>query len=111
MPRRISAGRITSGSDYEFGLGGLPKDIDQAAHWYYRAAVQNHPIAQARLGDLYAEGRGVPHNDSAAREWYLRATVRNDFGGFLGLGRIYVAGRGVPKDEKTALRAPVSSRA
>lgn len=92
------------GSDYEFGLGGLPKDAAKAAEWYRRAAEQNHPIAQARLGELYAEGRGVPRNDTEAIKWYARAAALQDFGGQLGLGRMYAAGRGVPKDEKTALR-------
>ena len=91
-------------SDYELGLGGLPKDIGQAVQWYRRAAEQNHPIAQARLGDLYADGRGVPRNDLEALAWYRRAAAQNDYGGQLGLGRMYAAGRGVPKDEKEALR-------
>ncbi len=93
------------GSDYEFGLGGLPKDAAQAATWYRRAAEQNHPIAQSRLGDLYAEGRGVPRDDYEALRWYARAAIQNDSGGYLGLGRMYAAGRGVPKDEEKALKS------
>lgn len=33
----------------------IKKDIDKAMHWYRKAAVHNHPIAQNNLGAIYDE--------------------------------------------------------
>ncbi len=44
----------------------LEKDLEEAAKWYTQAAARKIPAAQARLGLMYAEGRGVPKDEVRA---------------------------------------------
>ncbi|RUP49930.1 hypothetical protein BC936DRAFT_140948 [Jimgerdemannia flammicorona] len=41
------------GEAYEKGVDGQDPDIEQALHWFQKAAKQNLPVAQYRLGLLY----------------------------------------------------------
>ena len=49
--------------------GSLPDSTSS----YYRAAVQGHADAQAKLAALYASGAGVQQSDTAAFQWFMRA--------------------------------------
>jgi len=51
---------------YEHGKG-LPVDMEQAYHWYRRAADHGMPAGQHSLGLMYAEGVIVPQDDMAAK--------------------------------------------
>ena len=46
---------------YRDGLG-TQADPVEAARWFYRAAVQDYPPAQAPLGDMFVNGFGVTAN-------------------------------------------------
>lgn len=58
---------------YEGGRIGLPKDLEQAAHWYREAAKQGDPFAEVSLGIFYDFGKGVPRDYVLAYIWYERA--------------------------------------
>lgn len=52
----------------------LPRDHEQAVNFYQKAADQDHPEAQAKLGELYWGGNcGLPKDVTKAAYWYRRA--------------------------------------
>lgn len=53
---------------------GTVKDVDQAIYWYEKAAAQNDPGAQSRLGDIYSE----QNLQSDALKWYKKAADLDD---------------------------------
>lgn len=53
---------------------GVEQDDTESARWYRLAARQGDGVAQARLGDMYANGEGGVQQDPAeADKWYRRA--------------------------------------
>ena len=59
------------------GGKAIPRDMEQAASWYRKAADQGDATAQGTLGVLYSMGQGVPHNDVEAYFWLdLAASVK-----------------------------------
>jgi len=57
-----------------FTTNSSTRDYRKAARWFSKAAVQGYAIAQANLGALYAEGRGVPLDYSEAFFWLKAAS-------------------------------------
>jgi TPR repeat protein len=53
-------------------------DIARALPWYQRAAARNEPRAEARLGELYDQGKGVPQDTQKALDWYERAAAQGN---------------------------------
>ncbi len=75
----------------QFGLAfsfaaGPTHDYDQALHWYFKAADQNHRLAQFNLGQMFAQGQGTERNDSTAVMWIRRAANGGDAGAQFDLG-------------------------
>jgi TPR repeat protein len=64
-----------------------------------KAAAQNHPRAQARLGDLLR----AADSEGEAVAMYRKSAEQGDPAGEFGLGRAYADGAGVQKDPKAAL--------
>lgn len=64
------------GKAYEEGI--LSPDLEEAARWYTLAAERKIPQAQARLGLLYAEGRGVNKDEEKARALLAPAAEAGD---------------------------------
>jgi len=60
------------GSMYETGRE-IPRDQEQAALWYRKAAEQGDVIAQCRLGMMYESGCGVPSSRKLAKFWYRKS--------------------------------------
>ncbi|SRR5579871_2160828 len=58
-------------------------------------AERGDPRAQATLGFMYANGRGVPQSYDVAVDWYLRAAEQGDATGQHLLGLMYDKGFGV----------------
>ena len=73
-------------AEAQFSLGvkfaglGPAQDYAQAAHWYLKAADQNHPLAQFNLGMMYAAGHGVPRDTAKSMEWMQKAADLGDAG-------------------------------
>jgi TPR repeat protein len=55
-----------------------------------------------KLGDLYADGRGVAKDERRAATLYEKACTGGNAVGCYNLGVFYADGRGVPKDAKRA---------
>ena len=58
--------------------------------------------AQARLGDMYTEGRGVGQSQTEAVKWYERAALQGDVALQLKLARMYANGTGVDRNPNLA---------
>jgi uncharacterized protein len=58
-------------------------------------AERGDPHAQAMLGFMYANGRGVPQSYDLAVDWYLRSAEQGDPDGQYLLGLMYDKGFGV----------------
>ncbi|MEZ5890639.1 MAG: tetratricopeptide repeat protein [Xanthobacteraceae bacterium] len=60
--------------------------------------------AEALMGLLYANGRGVPRDDHEAMKWFRSAADQGDPVAQLQIGIMYYDGRGVPQDYSEAAR-------
>lgn len=83
-------------------LGGADKAA--AAKWLERAALQGEPVAQYRMGALYAEGRGVPKDDAKAFHWYAAAAQAGNRKAMSNLAVAYAQGNGTAKNPEEAAR-------
>jgi uncharacterized protein len=81
------AGNATAqfGLAFSFAAGPV-HDYDQALHWYFKAADQNHRLAQFNLGQMFAHGQGTERNDATAMMWIRRAADGGDAGAQFDLG-------------------------
>ena len=69
-----------------------------AAAKVIRAAKRGDPRAQATLGWMYANGRGVPQSYVLAAKWYQRAADQGHGGAQFELGLLHNKGQGVKQD-------------
>jgi uncharacterized protein len=79
-------------------------ETEKAVHSLEYAAENGHPLAQWKLGRMYAEGEGVAHNDLKAFEYFRRIAdnhaddnpdareARFVANAFVALGQYYLAG-------------------
>ena len=58
---------------YQDGRCGVLIDDAEAARWYMRAADSGDADAQAELGAMYKEGRGVEKDDEKALDYFMTA--------------------------------------
>jgi serine/threonine protein kinase len=61
-----------------------------------------NPGAQLRLGDAYAEGRGVTRDHAVAEKWYEKAALQGDVDAQRKLGAMYAGGSGVARNNNMA---------
>jgi len=76
----------------------------KAAALWQPLAEKGDPIAQYRLGTLYAEGKGVEQNDATAFQWMQRAASQGDADAQYNVGASYIGGLGVAKSEAEAAK-------
>lgn len=65
---------------YDMGEGVNP-DQNEAIAWLTRSSEQNCAHAQAMLGLIYEQGKGVPKDREEARRLYKLAADQGDFHG------------------------------
>lgn len=95
----VAAGPLEDGYDaYQ------EKDYLKAIELWRPLAQAGDPAAQYRLGDLYAEGKGVAQNDAEAALWFERAAEQGEPMAQYNLGASYVEGTGVKKDVAAAAK-------
>ncbi|KAH3743327.1 chitin synthase regulatory factor chr2 [Pelomyxa schiedti] len=93
---------VTSlGLCYDFGVGGVEKDIHKAVTLYQRAADAGSARAMGNLGWCYEHGEGVRKDIHMAVTLYQRAADTGDAHAVYHLGRCYDSG-GVEKDTHKA---------
>jgi len=76
----------------------FPKDYEEAAKWFRKAAEQGLDAAQWSLGVLYENGEGVPKDYQEAAKWYRKALNKEMFTAQFSLGVMYMLGNGVPQN-------------
>jgi uncharacterized protein len=72
----LAEAQLALGHAYAKGLG-LPKDDEQALHWYALAADQGMAAAQCALAAQYVNGHGVEPDIDIAFKWYRQAALQN----------------------------------
>jgi TPR repeat protein len=77
---------------------GVAEDMAKAAEWFEKAAAQDHPDAQSKLGWMYAGGEYIPKEATKIVEWNQIAAAQGDARAQLALAAMYFQGVGVPKD-------------
>ena len=70
-------------SQYVLGLfyyngDGIPRDYEEAAKWFRRAADQGYDMPQFMLAKLYASGRGVPKNIVVSQMWLTLSAAQGN---------------------------------
>ena len=67
-------------------------------------AEKGDPVAQYRLGNLYADGKGVAKSDTAAMLWFLSSAKQGNADAQYNVGASYAEGLGVAKSEDEAAK-------
>lgn len=80
------------------------RDYATALRIWGALAEQGNPEAQAYLGIMYADGRGVTKDEAAAVQLFRKAAEQGHARGQNGLGVMYRDGRGVTKDDREAVQ-------
>jgi TPR repeat protein len=84
------ADAVAGHPEAQFGLGfslaAAQQNYAEAADWYFKAADQDHRLAQFNLGQMFAQGQGVARNDATAVMWFRRAANGGDAGAQFHLG-------------------------
>ena len=83
----------------------LTQDINEAAKWMQKAAVQGFSSAMVALGGLYEKGEGVPLDNQKAMEWFKKAAAKGDASACHAIALAYFDGRGkvVPVNKTKAV--------
>jgi len=73
--------------DAQYNLGimyyhgeGVPKNLDEALHWFHLAAEQNDADAQYNLGFMYGKGEGTKKDQRQSLEWFQKAAAQGHAG-------------------------------
>jgi TPR repeat protein len=87
-----------------FCQGGalLPKDPVSAFQYTLQAAEQGYVPAQAAVGMLYANGKGVQQNYAEAGKWWVKAAEGGHLLAANSASMLYRNGEGVPRDATVA---------
>jgi TPR repeat protein len=75
----------------------------KAFAWFYKAALQDYPQAQAKVGDMYHRGRGKSRDYKQAMDWYLKAVNNGNTDAMKEIGVMYQYGEGVTRNTHTAI--------
>jgi TPR repeat protein/serine/threonine protein kinase len=93
-------------AEADAGAGGEipPANAKEAFGYYLKRANSGDAAAQAKIGQMYREGRGTGQNFADAVKWYRKAAEQGNAEGQARLGFMYMTGLGVKKDEAEALK-------
>lgn len=102
--RAATEGENTSAM-YALGvMSDEESNATEAFRWYELAAAHGHAESMNRIGDMYAQARGVPRDYVAAAAWYRRAVDRGSLAAVSNLAGLYLYGWGVPQSYGQATR-------
>lgn len=79
-------------------------DYSKAYALLLPAALKGNPIAQHRVGILYAFGLGVPQDFAAATGWFRKAAEQGQGESQFSMGMRYLLGQSVAQDDTEAAR-------
>lgn len=78
-------------------------DFTAALPMLQAEADQGNPIAQTKLGLIYAKGLGIPRNPRTALSWFKKAAAQGNAEAKYCIGVVYDLGDGVQKDPVAAV--------
>ena len=81
----------------------LIADYAKAEDLFRQSAEKGYADAQAWLGDMYYESKGVTQDYFKAADWYLKAAEQGNAHAQFMLGVMYENGEGVEKDDEQAV--------
>jgi len=82
----------------------VDKNLQEALHWFVKAAQGGLGYAQVQMGHFYRDGFGVDPNSHQALHWYERAAHQGEVTALLALGDLYrQGGNGLRRDPSKAL--------
>ena len=94
-----------SQADWQAGKAAyLRGDYATAFHEFKPLAERGDARAQATLGVMYDNGRGVPQDYAEAAKWYRKAAEQGFAGAQFNLGNMYKIPRGFSQDYAEALK-------
>lgn len=89
---RLAELYINGGDDSGKRKERVERDYEHAAHWYAQAAKWGSVEGLRKLGDLYAEGKGVEQNAKKAAELYEQSAMFGDNLAMQKLALLYIRG-------------------
>ena len=108
-PAQVRLGEILDAAEFD----------KNASDWYRKAAEQENPEGEYRLGHMYVAGEGVEKNTEKAVYWFNRAASRNNLLATRMLAQAYRKGelgltidleRAVRLDERAAALGALAKR-
>jgi TPR repeat protein len=89
----------------EDGLAAYRKgDYVKAVELWRALAEKGDPVAQYRLGDMYADGKGVKRDDATALAWFQRSANQGNAEAQYNVGASYAGGLGIAKNDDEAAK-------
>ncbi len=98
----IALAHFRAGVCYYIGEG-VEKNVEEAAKWFFKAAMQGNAEAQCALGFCYCNGEGVEKNATVAAFWFRQAAEQGLAEAQFRLSCCYEFGVGVTEDEDEAV--------
>jgi TPR repeat protein len=106
-PQAASAGSVDPAAERFWERGSKAYSAGEyrgALFILQEAAQRGHPRAQALLGIMYREGKGVAVDAKQAAYWFVKAAAQGHRAAQFALADMYDEGDGVPKDEVKAAK-------
>lgn len=94
----VAAAQCKLGELYAEGGWGVKQDPKEAVKWFRKAAKQNNPDAQYKLGECYFDGFGVTPKKAEAVKWFRKAAKQGSRKAQTKLGECYEHGWGVRRN-------------
>lgn len=86
-----------------YGRGdGVKQDLDQAAGYYFSAAVKNYAPAQNNLGWAYRQGLGVAKDPRRAIFWFRLSALQGNALAIQNLAEMFSEGEGIKVNQQVA---------
>ena len=91
------------GNIYEYGGGGIAKDLVKARYWYELATGEYDPEGFLSLAKFYYFGLDVPVDYEKAHDLYYQISKTNNPVAYFVLGKMHHLGQGVERDIDKAI--------
>jgi len=93
-----AAAQVSVGESYQAG-NGVPRDLQQAAVWYQKAADKNNLSGELHIAALYRDGgKGFARDMTQAAVWFQKAADQGDVEAEATMGTLYSMGQGVQQN-------------
>jgi TPR repeat protein len=100
----LAEAQLMVGSMYDTGKLGAPQDNAKALQWYKASAAQGNAEAEAKMAEIYIQGRLLPRDLPESMVWLKKSSAHGNAKADDFLGDSYLTGRGVEKDPEAAVK-------